>query len=206
MIAIRKTPQGKLEARSDGQDQWIFIGRAKRVVNGKRFTAKQFVSVQTGKVIIGLSSICMQMLRTEQLPEDELCFYKYDEYEGGDPINKSVHVYWPNPVYLILPNMCDTGYIYLVNEDGRALSGSNVWSDGRLCLNSSFTPFNLEALDALIYNEANTDLRWAGATIPGEWEEQEGMQRTFMMREWPTFTQVRNATIPPTIIAEVNNG
>lgn len=204
MIQIRKTAKGGLEATSDDDTDWLMINRAVRVVEGKRFQVRQFINAREGRMIIGLNAICMQMLRSDDMPQNQVFF----RLPADDFQNESVHVHWNGPVFIVIKNISDSTLVYLTNERGECLSGSNTWENGRLCLNSSFNPFNLEALDALIYNKANHDLCWAGERITGEWEpREEGSAELpiFTITTWPSFGG-SIISIPKSIIEEVKNG
>lgn len=199
MIALRKTENGGLEARHD-DFPWLLINRSPRIVNGERMVLKQFLNVAQGRMIIGFNRICMSMLCEEGLDEG-LFGFQMDNEEDKD----SYLVVWNGPVFLYVPTISNSKSINLVNEKGQYLAGSNLWPNGELCLNVGWTPFNMEAADALLYNHANMDLAWQGPYHKGKWVDGDGgLENMFLIEQWGTFG--RAVAIPDAIVEEVVRG
>lgn len=192
MNAILKREGSKILAKKQNNESIQFIETfLQGPIEGLegRVLVKGFLSQDV--IIFGIKNINMPMLCCNDLEADTFGY----ESDGDQ---ESEIVLYKNTVFLVFPDITSPNYCFLVNEEGKVLSGSNIYDQGNLCLGEDLNPFIINTIEALIYNTANDDLYWRGDFLKGEWKNS-GNTNYFEATNWPTMHQ-HPCTIPQEIL------
>jgi len=190
---VRKTSRGELEALIIGDDKTIMVSKTIRACpydNSKIIEAHHYINPAEMWSIFAMSGIFTSLLRNENCAESIVLWDKYSS-EGSEICN----VWYPKPVYLIMPYINKSEEVWLVDGGSNIFSGCNIWLNGNLCLGESNPdPTSWDVMDFMLHNEANHDLQWQGEAITGKQEND-----LFIINDWPTWKQ-HSLQIPRAIL------
>jgi hypothetical protein len=187
MQAEIKTENGVMMARPVKCDPWMRLPTKIRIAEGIPIRIAQWINPEQMSAWWVLDRLVMSMLYSDDSPEGEFSSL-------GDDGSESRWVRWDHPVLLYCPDIKHSpDSIYLLNENGEALSGSNIYASRRLCLGEYFNHLSTHPVELLISNEANDDLGWQGEALLGEWHSTH-----FQIETWPRI-QSREYQVPPPV-------
>lgn len=188
MQAEIKTENGIIMARPVECEPWMRLPTKIRISQGVPIRIAQWINPKEMSVWWVLDRLVMSMLYSG---ESECGEFVSDEDSESEP----ALVRWDHPALLHCPdikNRPDT--IYLLNEKGEALSGSNIFPGGNLCLGEYFNPLSTHPVELLINNEANDDLNWRGQALLGDWQPTH-----FQIETWPPILSSERYPPPPSV-------
>lgn len=113
-------------------------------------------------------------------------------YQGFSP--QSCRVFHDAPHILACPNISNM-QCYHVDLEGYALSGSNTFDSGRLCLGDTFTPYDFSALHLLCNYNANSDLGWRGSPLGVSYEGSSSTPK-IIVNTWPRIGTSTRISLP----------
>ena len=195
MSAIfRKTKTG-LEVLAIHDGAPILIDQTFRMVNGMRLDILHWLDMEALDAWWAIRNPVLQMTMNN---EDAYSFgfqhrNQWDEGHEEDEDYDEPASCFVRYEGIVLMRARDIQYhtsppAYLLDLEGYVLAGSNVYNDGKLCLGDSVNALSVQPVEALIHNEANTDLYWHGDYLIGEWASGEGDEQEsyFNIETWPT--------------------
>lgn len=158
-LTISRNPAGEIVASKAEGSNWLMLNNRMVVTGIKRIRVIQFMNPQTMQMWWALDSLRMSMMAEDHGGS-------IGRSNEGDHEGEEIHIVEYNQhCFLYMRNLKDSGDIRLLNDKGKVMAGSNTFNTGNLCLGGDFNPFNLEAVELLILNEANADLTWEGDDI-----------------------------------------
>jgi hypothetical protein len=186
MQAEIKTENGVMMARPVKCDPWMRLPTKIRIAESIPIRIAQWINPEQMSAWWVLDRLVMSMLYTDTSTEGE-----FRSLEDGD--SEPVWVRWDHPVLLHCPNIKHSpDIIYLLNEHGEVLSGSNIHGSRNLCLGEYFNYLSTHPVELLISNEANNDLNWRGRALLGEWHSTH-----FQIETWPPIQSSEHQVPPP---------
>lgn len=179
MQAEIKIENGNVLARRAGSEPWIRSPDKIRTAHGKPIKIAHWINPHSMETAWVLDSLRMEMLYSrDNCNEHNFFGNKYGYYTSA--------IVSYDRCVLVTCNLCNISEIRLLSADtGLLLAGSNIFSSSysypwALCLGSNYDPTSLSPIEALIHNQANSDLEWIGDSLKGEWKD-----GIFHVTTWP---------------------
>lgn len=167
--------------------------------HGELVKCIQWINFETAQSWWAVNRIRTQMLGVD----DGYLNKESSEFQIGSHENwKSRLVEYNKPSFFYCSSCNSTSpYIYLVDEEGKVLSGSNVFSGGNLCLGVDSNPITDDPIRVFMSNMANKDLDWVGEPFKGEWNEENELK--FVIQSWKSTT-IHIERVPQFVLCATN--